>query len=389
MKESFRWYGPSDPVTLSDIRQAGATDIVTALHEIPNGEVWPIATIMERKALIESNGLHWSVVESIPVHEAIKQGLEASTQYIENYKQSIRHLAQCGIYIICYNFMPVLDWTRTSLDRTLADGSKALAFELDALYAFDLFIAQRKKANQELLPEQIESAKHYYHTLDNEARTKLTQSIIAGLPGSEEGYDLNRFKTQIAVYENMTANALREHLIHFLGEVVPVAESCGSFLSIHPDDPPFSFFGIPRVVSTAADLQHIFDAVPSLHNGLTFCTGSLGVRSDNDLYSILETFAHRVHFLHLRSTRRDAKGNFYEADHLTGDVDMHTIVRAVLKEEQRRETAIPMRPDHGHQMLDDLHKTTNPGYSAIGRLRGLAELRGLALGIRKSEPGLH
>lgn len=390
MKESFRWYGPNDPVSLSDIKQAGATDIVSALHNIPNGEVWTQEAIKAHKDIIEAAGLKWTVVESIPVHEDIKQQKPTAQKYIAHYKKSIQNLAHCGIHIICYNFMPVLDWTRTHLSKTMTDGSKALALELDALRAFDLFIAKRDQAGKVYDEQTIAAAKAYYDGLDQKARETLTNSIIAGLPGAEEGYDLNQFNAQVAQYKKVTSEQLRGALISFLKEVIPTAQAVNSFMCIHPDDPPFSLFGIPRIVSTAADLEALFKAVPSVHNGLTFCSGSFGVRPDNDLLQLFTTHADRIHFLHFRSTQRDAYGNFHEADHLSGDVDMFALVQAALKEENRRKNLgradcqIPMRPDHGHQMLDDLQKKTNPGYSAIGRLRGLAELRGLALGIARS-----
>lgn len=390
MKESFRWYGPNDPVSLSDIKQAGATDIVSALHNIPNGEVWTQEAIKAHKDIIEAAGLKWTVVESIPVHEDIKQQKPTAQKYIAHYKKSIQNLAHCGIHIICYNFMPVLDWTRTHLSKTMTDGSKALALELDALRAFDLFIAKRDQAGKVYDEQTIAAAKAYYDGLDQKARETLTNSIIAGLPGAEEGYDLNQFNAQVAQYKKVTSEQLRGALISFLKEVIPTAQAVNSFMCIHPDDPPFSLFGIPRIVSTAADLEALFKAVPSVHNGLTFCSGSFGVRPDNDLLQLFTSHADRIHFLHFRSTRRDAYGNFHEADHLSGDVDMFALVQAALKEENRRKNLgradcqIPMRPDHGHQMLDDLQKKTNPGYSAIGRLRGLAELRGLALGIARS-----
>ena len=390
MKESFRWYGPSDPVSLPHIRQAGATDVVSALHHIPNGEVWSIKEIKAHQERIEAHGLKWSVVESIPVHEDIKQQLPNHERYIENYKKNIENLAQCGIHIICYNFMPVLDWTRTHLGKTMPDGSRALALEMNALRAFDLFIARRENAAQDYKKDEITDAKNYYNQLSEEKRKILLDSIIAGLPGAEEGYDLEAFNAQIAKYKNIPSDQLRESLIVFLKQIIPTAETYNSFMCVHPDDPPFSLFGIPRVVSNAEDLNFIFKSIPSLHNGLTFCSGSFGVRKENDLIQLFVTHAERIHFLHFRNIKRDARGNFYEADHLLGDVDMYALVRAALREEQKRKTAgrkdhqIPMRPDHGHQMLDDLSKKTNPGYSAIGRLRGLAELRGLALGIERS-----
>lgn len=389
MKESFRWYGVKDPVSLSAIRQAGATHIVSALHHIPNGEIWTLAEIQAHKDKIESAGLKWAVVESIPIHEDIKQQKPTAQKYIAHYKKSIQNLAQCGIHIICYNFMPVLDWTRTHLNKTMTDGSKALALEIDALHAFDLFIAQREEAKKDYDKQTIVAAKAYFESLDQKDQKTLTNSIIAGLPGAEEGYDLNQFNAQVAEYKNITSDQLREALIAFLKEIIPTAKAVNSFMCIHPDDPPFSLFGIPRIVSTAFDLEAIFSAVPSIHNGLTFCSGSFGVRPDNNLLDLFTTYAERIHFLHFRSTQRDVYGNFHEADHLGGDVDMFVLVQAALKEENRRkisgraDSQIPMRPDHGHQMLDDLQKRTNPGYSAIGRLRGLAELRGLALGITR------
>lgn len=390
MKESFRWYGPKDAVSLEDIRQAGATTIVSALHDIPNGEVWPIDRIQAYQKNIESKGLTWGVVESVPVHEDIKQRIGNFEQYIENYKTTISNLAHCGIHVICYNFMPVLDWTRTELYKPLEDGSTALAYEIDALRAFDLFVVKRKNAVDDYTPAQREAAQAYFETLDEAAIKTLTISIIAGLPGAEEGYTMEQFNQRIEAYADLSKETLRSHLAQFLAAIVPTAEQCDSRLCIHPDDPPYDLFGIPRVVSTAADIDALFSAVPSLHNGLTFCTGSFGVRADNPLVEMFKKHAQRIHFIHFRSTQRDAYGNFFEANHLEGDVDMYAMVKAALAEENRRAQAgrrdaqIPMRPDHGHQMLDDLRKTTNPGYSAIGRLRGLAELRGLSLGIQRS-----
>ena len=389
MKEAFRWYGPKDPVSLADIRQAGATHIVSALHHIPNGAIWEIEAIKQHQKLIDDAGLKWEVVESVPVHEDIKQRVGDFEYYIENYKKTLENLAYCGISVVCYNFMPVLDWTRTHLYKPLDDGATALSFEIDALRAFDLFILKRKEAKKEYNPDQIEAAKIYFNTLDTAAVEALTQSIIAGLPGAEEGYTLNQFIERIQAYKHLTKSDLHQHLILFLKALVPTLERFELKMCIHPDDPPQPLFGIPRVVSTAADLDHFFKAVPALANGLTFCTGSFGVRADNDLQSMFDKHASRIYFLHFRSTLRDGKGNFYEANHLEGDVDMYSMVKAALSEEVRRKKLgrtdweIPMRPDHGHQILDDLHKVTNPGYSAIGRLRGLAELRGLALAISK------
>ena len=390
MIESFRWYGPNDPVSLQNIRQAGAVNIVSALHHLPNGAVWDIKEIKAHQKLIEAAGLTWGVVESVPIHEDIKQRTGAFEHYINNYKQTLKNLASCGIHTVCYNFMPVLDWTRTHLYKPLEDGSTALSFEIAALRAFDLFILKRKGAEREYQRAEIESAQNYFNTLDDSAIQTLTKSIIAGLPGAEEGYTLDQFNQRIQAYKHLSKDDLHQHLILFLKELVPTLESVDLRMCIHPDDPPHSLFGIPRVVSTAEDLSILFDAVPSLHNGLTFCTGSFGVRADNDLVAMFAKHASRIHFLHFRSTQRDGKGNFYEANHLEGDVDMYAMVKAALSEEARRKKqgradwALPMRPDHGHQMLDDLNKITNPGYSAIGRLRGLAELRGLAFAISRT-----
>lgn len=390
MIESFRWYGPNDPVSLQNIRQAGAVNIVSALHHLPNGAVWEIKEIKAHQKLIEAAGLTWGVVESVPIHEDIKQRTGAFEHYINNYKQTLKNLASCGIHTVCYNFMPVLDWTRTHLYKPLEDGSTALSFEIAALRAFDLFILKRKGAEREYQRAEIESAQNYFNTLDDSAIQTLTKSIIAGLPGAEEGYTLDQFNQRIQAYKHLSKDDLHQHLFLFLKELVPTLESVELRMCIHPDDPPHSLFGIPRVVSTAEDLSILFDAVPSLHNGLTFCTGSFGVRADNDLVAMFAKHASRIHFLHFRSTQRDGKGNFYEANHLEGDVDMYAMVKAALSEEARRKKqgradwALPMRPDHGHQMLDDLNKITNPGYSAIGRLRGLAELRGLAFAISRT-----
>ena len=390
MKESFRWYGPKDPVPLSTIRQAGATTIVSALHDVPNGEVWSIDAIKSHQTLIANAGLKWGVVESVPIHEEIKQRTGNFEVYIENYKATLENLAHCEILTICYNFMPILDWTRTHLYKPLEDGSTALSYEIDALRAFDLFVVKRVKAAQDYTEQEIKDAKAYFEALNPLQIESLTKSIIAGLPGAEEGYTMQQFNEQIEAYANLNKETLRSNLIQFLAALMPTAESVGVNMCIHPDDPPHSLFGIPRVVSTASDIEALFSAVPSLNNGLTFCTGSFGVRPDNDLLEMFTQHAERIHFLHFRSTKRDDKGNFYEANHLEGDVDMFAMVKAALSEERRRKEAgrsdweIPMRPDHGHQMLDDLEKHINPGYSAIGRLKGLAELRGLAMGIIRS-----
>ncbi|WP_282282726.1 mannonate dehydratase [Pseudomonas sp. PS02302] len=390
MEHTWRWFGPRDPISLADIRQTGATGIVTALHEIPNGEVWPLAAIAERKALIEAAGLTWLVVESIPVHEDIKRGLPGRERYLDNYRQSLRNLAQCGIDVVCYNFMPVLDWTRTQLAHRLPDGGWALRFDQDAFAAFDLCILQREGAEAEYAAEEIERARRHHAGLDDAGREELVRTLIAGLPGAEEGYSVADLRTLLATYAGIDAARLREHLAVFLQAVVPVAEEVGIRLGVHPDDPPRPLLGLPRVVSTATDAQWLLDAVPSPANGLTFCTGSYGVRADNDLVAMARQFAPRIHFVHLRATRREADPrSFHEAHHLDGDVDMVGVIRELVREERRRERAggarLPMRPDHGHQLLDDQGRRTNPGYSLIGRLKGLAELRGVEQAVRRLE----
>ena len=386
MEHTWRWFGPTDPITLADIKQTGATGIVTAMHEIPNDQPWPLAAIEDRKALIEASGLTWSVVESIPVTESIKRGDAGRDAAIAVWTESLRNVAAAGIDVVCYNFMPILDWTRTDLHYVLPDGGWALRFDQDAFAAFELFILERDGAAAEYSQEDTDRARAYYEAMTPAARDELVATIIAGLPGSEEHHTLETLRAAIATYADVNAASLRENLAHFLRAVVPVAEEAGVRLAIHPDDPPRPLLGLPRVVSTAADARFLLNAAPSPANGLTFCTGSYGVRPDNDLVAMASEFAEKIYFAHLRSTvREDDPRTFHEGNHIAGDVDMVGVIRQLVLEERRREDEggprIPLRPDHGHQLLDDQHRATNPGYSLIGRLKGLAELRGVETAV--------
>ena len=380
LEQTWRWYGPDDTVTLKDVKQAGATGVVSALHHVAHGQVWTVEEILKRKQQIEDAGLTWSVVESVPVHEAIKTRSGDAEKYLENYRQSLKNLGNCGLKTVCYNFMPVLDWTRTKLDLEMKDGSKALYFNWTDLAYFDIYILQRKGADNDYSQQIIDAAAHRSNTISAEEKAVLTEVVLMGVPG-EDSVTLESLHNSIATYKSIGFDGLRANLLYFLNAIADVCKEESIKMTIHPDDPPYPILGLPRIASNKADLEYIIQGVTEEHNGICFCTGSLGAGVANDITDIFEAVKHRVHFIHLRNVKKDAMGNFYEADHLDGDVNMYKIMKAIVAENSARTTPIPFRPDHGHQMLDDLHKITHPGYSAIGRLRGLAELRGLELGI--------
>lgn len=384
LQQTWRWFGPGDPVSLADVRQTGATGIVTALHQIPHGAVWPVAAIRERQAEIRAAGLDWTVVESVTISEAIKTRSGAFRQHIRNYKQSLRNLAECGLQVVTYNFMPVNDWTRTNLNYAMPDGAKALYFNWFDLAVFDIHLLKRPNAADDYPVAMVAEAERRFGRYTSAECEQLADIIMFGIPG-EAKQTLAGMRAKLATYADINAETLRENLTDFLAEIAPMADELGIRLAIHPDDPPFPIFGLPRIASRAEDFEHILMKVPNKSNGVCFCTGSLGANPINNLPAMARQLGNRIHFVHLRNVRKDEHGNFYEAAHLDGDVDMYAVMREILAVQQRVVYPIPFRPDHGHQMLDDLHKTTNPGYSCIGRMRGLAELRGLELGICRAE----
>ena len=383
LKQTWRWFGPNDPVSLQDILQTGAAGIVTALHHIPHGDLWPVSEILERKNIIEAAGLEWAVVESVTIHESIKTQTGDFQKYIDLYKQTLRNLAEVGIKIVTYNFMPVNDWTRTDLDYLMPDGSKALYFNWFDLAVFDIYILKRKNASASYSDLIQKEAAQRFAKYSKDELEKLMGIIMFGIPG-EKKQTVEQMQEKLDWYKDIDRAKLREHLKYFLEEVSPVADELNIQLAIHPDDPPFDILGLPRIVSSAEDIHFILNAVPNKSNGICFCTGSLGAGKHNDLPGIAKSIGTRMHFVHLRNTRRDEHGNFYEADHLDGDTDMYAVMKEILQIQQQVNTPIPFRPDHGHQMMDDMNKVTNPGYSCIGRMRGLAELRGLEMGVYRS-----
>ena len=391
LEQTLRWFGPKDPVKLKEIKQTGATGIVSALHHIPVGEIWTVDEIMNRKKIIESEGLKWSVAESVPVHENIKKREKNYKQLTENYKESIRNLGKCGVDTVCYNFMPVTDWARTDLKVIFNDGSITTRFEAKVMAAFDLFILKRPNAESNYNDSQINSAELFYKSLDEKEKQKLIQTVLLGLPGSLEAYTLEEFKSALKQYDEISENDLRENLYSFIKEIIPAAEEAEVFMGIHPDDPPWSLFGLPRIVSNKKDAEQIINLTDSPSNGLTFCTGSFGSGYKNDLIDMVQSFAKKINFIHLRNVSRNSDGDFLEENHLEGDVDMYNIMKELIIEQKRRQDAgeknsrMPMRPDHGHLMLPDQNKEgIYPGYSLFGRMRGLSELRGLEMGIRNS-----